>query len=99
MATYIMLFGFTQQGIEKIKESPARVEAAKQSFQGVGAKVKEFYLVMGMGQYDTLFILDAPDDETVAKAALTIGSLGSVRTETHRAFTQAEFKKIIAGLR
>jgi uncharacterized protein with GYD domain len=99
MATYIMLFGFTQQGIEKIKESPARVEAAKQSFQGVGAKVKEFYLVMGMGQYDTLFILDAPDDETVAKAALTIGSLGSVRTETHRAFTEDEFKKIIAGLR
>jgi len=99
MATYIMLFSYTQQGIQKIKESPARVEAAKQSFQAVGAKVKEFYSVMGMGQYDTLFILDAPDDETVAKAAFTIGSLGNVRTETHRAFTQDEFKKIIAGLR
>ena len=98
MATYIMLFGFTQQGIQNIKESPARVEAAKQAFQAMGAKVKEFYTVMGMGQYDTMFVLEAPDDETVAKAAFSIGSLGNVHTDTHRAFTEDEYKTIIAGL-
>jgi len=96
MATYIMLFRFTRQGIQNIKESPARVEAAKQMFQAMGAKVKEFYSVMG--RYDTVFILEAPDDETVAKAALAIGSLGNVRTETLRAFTEDEYKKIVAGL-
>ena len=98
MATYIMLFGFTEQGIKNIKDSPARVQAAKQNFQAIGAKVKEFYVVMGMAPYDTLFVLEAPDDETVAKAALSIGSLGNVRTDTHRVFTEDEYKKIIAGL-
>lgn len=96
MATYIMLFSFTQKGIEYIKESPARVKAAKNLFRDLGAEVKAFYMVLG--QYDTVFIVEAPDDETVAKAALAIGSLGNVRTETLRAFTEDEYQKIIAAL-
>ena len=98
MGTYIVLFGFTQQGIMNIKESPGRVEAAKKSCQAMGAKVKDFYAVMGMGQYDTLFILEAPDDETIAKAALAIGSLGNVHTDAHRAFAEDEYRRIIAAL-
>ncbi len=97
MATYIILFRFTQQGMKNIKESPDRVDAAKQTFQAMGAKVKEFYSVMG--KYDTVFIVEAPDDETIAKLTLTIGSLGNVRTETLRAFTEDEYRKIIADLR
>lgn len=99
MATFIMLFGFTEQGIKNIKDSPARIQAARQSFQGMGVKVKEFYAVMGMAPYDTLFILEAPDDKAVARAALNIGSLGNVRTQTVRAFTEEEFQNIIAGIR
>ncbi len=96
MATYIMLFNFTEQGIQNIKDAPARVEAAKKAFRDMGAEVKEFYLVMG--RYDTVFIVEAPDDETIARAALTVGSLGNVRTETLRAHTEDEFKKIVAAL-
>jgi len=65
----------------------------------MGAKLKEFYAVTGMSQYDTIFILEAPDEETVANAALSISSLGNVRTNTHRVFTEDEYNKIIAGLR
>jgi uncharacterized protein with GYD domain len=64
----------------------------------MGAKVKGFYVVMGMAQYDMLVILEAPNDDTVAKAAFNLGSLDNVRTETHRAFTEDEFKTIVAGL-
>ena len=96
MATYIMLFRFTQKGIENIKESPARVEAVEQTFRNMGAKVKEFYLVMG--QYDTVIIAEAPDDETIARLSLAIGSLGNVRVETLRAFTEDEYRRIIAAL-
>jgi uncharacterized protein with GYD domain len=96
MATYIILFRFTQQGIQDIKESPDRVDVAKQTFQAMGAKVKEFYSVMG--RYDTVFIVEAPDDETVARATLSLGSLGNVRTETMRAFTEEEYQKIIKAL-
>ena len=98
MPTYVMFFGFTQQGIMDIKDSPARVEAAKKTCQAVGAKVKEFYAVMGMGQYDTMFILEAPDDEAVGKAALAIGSQGNVHSNSFRAFTEDEYKRMIAAL-
>jgi len=96
MATYISLLKFTCLGIEKIKESPARLDAAKQAFQAMGAELKEFYFVMG--SYDIVIISEAPDDETVAKLALSIGSQGNIRTETLRAFTEDEYKKIISEL-
>ena len=99
MPTYIVFFGFTQQGIQNIKDSPARVEAAKKTFNDLGAKVKDFYAVMGMDRYDTMFLVEAPDDETVTQAALTISSLGFVHTDTHRAFTEDEYQKLIARLR
>ena len=98
MATYIMFFGFTPQGIMNIKDSPARVEAAKKTCQAAGAKVKEFYAIMGMGQHDTMFILEAPDDETVSKATPAIASQGNVHTDSHRIFTADEFRRMIAAL-
>ena len=98
MPTYIMFFGFTQQGVQKIKDSPARVEDARNTCQSAGAKVKEFYAIMGMGQYDTVFILEAPDDETVGEAALAISSKGYVHTNSLRAFTEDEYKKMIASM-
>jgi uncharacterized protein with GYD domain len=96
MATYIVLLRYTQQGVEKIKESPARLDAAKKAFRAMGAELKQWYLVMG--QYDAVVVGEAPDDETVAKLALAIGSQGSIRTETLRAFTEDEYRKIVAAL-
>ena len=98
MATHIIFFGFTQKGIEKIKESPARVQDAKQIVQSLGGKVKDFYGIMGMAGYDTLFVVEAPNDEVIAKAILMIAQKGSVRTTTVRAFTEAEYKRIIEEL-
>ncbi len=98
MATHIILFGFTQKGIENIKDSPARVQDAKQIVESLGGKVKDFYAVMGMTGYDTLFIVEAPNDEIVARAILMIARKGNVRTTTVRAFTEAEYKRIIEGL-
>jgi uncharacterized protein with GYD domain len=50
------------------------------------------------GQYDTLVVVEAPNDEAIAKMALAIGSLGNVRTDTHRVFTEEEFEKIVSAL-
>ena len=96
MATYISLLRLTQQGIENIKESPARLDKAKQAFRAMGGELKEFYLVMG--RYDAVVVAEAPDDETVAKLTLAIGSAGAIRTETLRAFPEGEYRKIIAAL-
>lgn len=96
MPTYISLLRFTQQGIEKIKESPARLDAAKLAFKSMGAELKEFYLVTGA--YDIVLVSEAPNDEVMAKLALSIGAKGSVRTETLRAFKEDEYRKIISAL-
>jgi len=97
MHTYVVFFGFTAQGIQKIKESPARVEAAKQTVRSMGGEVKAFYGILG-SQFDTMFILEAPDDEAVAKMVLVIASGGNVRTQTHRLFTEDEYRKVISAL-
>ena len=72
------------------------VDTAEEIFRDMGAKVKGFYLLMG--HYDMVFIVEAPNYETVAKAALTLDSLGNMRTETLRAFTEDEYRKIIADI-
>ena len=96
MSTYISLIRYTEKGIKNVKESPSRLDAAKKAFQAMGAELKEFYLVTG--QYDMVIVSEAPNDETVAKLSLTIGSGGAIRTETLRAFTEDESRKIIAAL-
>ncbi len=96
MARYLLLSRFTEQGIQTIKDGAARLDAAKQTFQGLGAEIKDFYLTLG--EYDAALVIEAPDDETVAKASLAIGSLGNVRIETLRAFTEEEYREIVGSL-
>ncbi len=96
MAAYISLINFAQKGIESIKQSPARLDAAKRLYKSMGAELKQFYLTLG--RYDAVVIAEAPDDETAAKVAIALGSAGNVRTETLRTFTEDEYKKIIAAL-
>ena len=96
MPTYITLAKWTQQGIEKIKDSPARLDAFKQVVKSAGGEVKGFYMVTG--QYDMVIICEAPDDNAMAKTALATASKGGVKTETLRAFTEDEYRKIIGSL-
>ena len=56
MPTYISLIQYTQKGMEKIKESPARLDHAKKGYEAAGGKIKEFYLVMGASTVAALFI-------------------------------------------
>jgi len=96
MPTYVTLMRYTDQGIKNIKESPARLEAAKKTFQSAGAEIKAFYLALG--KYDAVLISEGPDDETATRLALTVGSLGNVRTDTMRVFTEPEYRKLIGSL-
>ena len=96
MASYVTLFHYTHQGIEHVKQSPDRVDTLKKMFSKHGAKIKDFYALLG--QYDSLFIVEAPNDETVAKLSLYIAEQGNVRVETHRAFTEVEFRKLLSEI-
>jgi uncharacterized protein with GYD domain len=94
--TYISLLRYTQQGIGSVKEGPKRLDAAKEAYKKVGGELKAFYLTMG--QYDMVTIAEFPNDEVAARAALSLGAAGNIRSESFRAFTEAEYRKIISSL-
>ena len=96
MTTYFILINWTDQGIKNIKDSPKRVDAARKAVKGIGGEVKAFYMLQG--RYDAVIILEMPNDETLAKFLLKIGSLGNVRTTTMKAYPEAEYRKIMAEL-
>ena len=93
MPTYITLINWTQQGVENVKESPARLERAKAATRAAGGEIKEFYLTMG--RYDLVAIVEAPSDEVYAAAILAIASAGGIRSESLRAFNEDEYRGII----
>ena len=96
MPTYISFIQYTQQGMQKIKESPARLDHAKKGYEAAGGKIKDFYLVMG--EYDLVIVAELPNDEAAAKLALTLGSAGNIRSRTSRAFTEGEYRKIVQSI-
>lgn len=56
---------FTEKGITAVKQGPSRIDALKKDFQAKGAEIREFYLLMG--RYDTMLVVEAPNDETLAQ--------------------------------
>ena len=96
MPTYIMLANWTDQGAQKVKESPRRVDTARKALADMGGEFKSFY--MTMGDYDLVMIYEAPDDAVAARFTLLLGMLGTVRTRTLKAFPEAAYREIIASL-
>src|ERR1700679_1255693 len=96
MPTYISLCRWTTVGAHNIKESPARLDAAKKALAADGIKLLNFYMVTG--SHDIVIISEAPNDEAMATSMLRTMSQGGITTETMRAFTEDEYRKIIASL-
>jgi uncharacterized protein with GYD domain len=94
--TYIVLGNFTKRGIDNLKGTPDRIEAAKKTVEEAGGKWLGWY--MTMGQYDFVVITQAPDSNMIASILMATGMQGNVRTETLRAFTEAEFKDLVTNL-
>jgi len=96
MPTYIALLNWTQRGAEQVQSSAARLDAARETFKTMGAEIKDVYLTVG--RYDLVCTIVAPDDETFAKAMLTLGSKGTTKSESLKAFPEDEYRKIIGSL-
>ena len=96
MGHYVSLVRYTQQGAAKIKESPARLDKAKKAAEAARGKIHAWYLTMG--KYDAVIVSEFPNDEASAKFMLSTGSMGNVSTQTLKAFTETEYRKIVASL-
>lgn len=80
MATYIMLSSITSRGSRTIKTKPERIKEVNKEVEKMGGKVVAQYALLG--PYDFLTVLDAPNNEAVAKISLEICARGSVKILT-----------------
>jgi uncharacterized protein with GYD domain len=97
MPHFVTLVRYTPQGISKIKESPARLDAARKAAEKEGGKIHGWYLTMG--RYDAVLICEFPSDEACAKFSLSSASLGNISTETMKAFPEADYRQICGSLK
>ncbi len=93
MPKYVAMLSFTGEGISNIKQSPDRVQSAREAVEAVGGTWIGYYVTLG--RYDGVAIMDLPSDELAATVVVAIGAQGNVRTETMRAFSLEEFTDII----
>ncbi len=94
MPTYITLIKWTDQGRKEVGTLPDRVAAVEKRLQEAGAKLVGNYVAMG--RYDQIAIVEAPNDEVVAKLALIVAGRGNAVTETLRCFTMEEVRKLMS---
>lgn len=80
MATYILLSTLTEEGRKTIKQRPQRIREVNREIEAMGAKVTTQYAVLG--PYDFISIVEAPDNETIARVSLSLGARGTVRIMT-----------------
>jgi uncharacterized protein with GYD domain len=80
MATYIMLTSLTDEGRKTVKEHPNRIQEVNREIEAMGAKVVSQYAVLG--PYDFVNVVEAPDNETIARVSLELGARGTVQIMT-----------------
>ena len=96
MPRYVWLIKLTKKGLEEIKDSSKRVEAAEKEIEGLGGKLLDFYMVMG--EYDYVAIVEFPSDEVYMTYVLGLGAAGFVRTTSLKAFSREEFDGFLSKL-
>jgi uncharacterized protein with GYD domain len=97
MITFVCYLSFTEQGVKAIKDVAKRYEASKALIQKLGGRLVCAYVTTG--KYDAISIIEMPNGDAMAKYSATLAARGFVRTTTVRAFTPAEFGKIVADIK
>ena len=88
MPTYVMLTNLTADGVRTLKNNPGRVSEVNAEVEQIGAKVIAQYATLG--QYDFVTIVEAPDDQTIAKVSVELGSRGTMTSQTLTAMPAAD---------
>ncbi len=93
MSIYIMLSSLTDEGRKTIKNRPERIKEVNKEIGSFGVKVVTQYAVLGA--YDFVSVVEAPNNETVAKISVELGSRGTVQLMSLPAIGVDEFIKQI----
>jgi uncharacterized protein with GYD domain len=96
MPTFIITMNWTEQGIRNVKDAPKRAHTAREVAKKLGVEIKQTYLTNG--EADFIAIVESASGDNIAKFCMQIGGMGNVRTRTVRAWSEAEYAKLIAEL-
>ena len=80
MPVYVALSKLTEEGSRTIKTNPDRIREVNQDVEAMGVKILSQYALLG--QYDFINILEAPDNDTIVRMSVEIGSRGSIQMQT-----------------
>lgn len=80
MPTYIMLSTLSPEGVQTVKNNPQRIKEVNKEVEQLGAEVKAQWATLG--QYDFVNIVEAPDEGTMTRVSLELGSRGTVKYQT-----------------
>jgi uncharacterized protein with GYD domain len=94
VATYVVLADWTEKGVQGFKESVDRYESAQSRLRSLGVEFTTIYWTLGA--HDMVSIVEAPDDQTLAAALLSVAGQGNLRTTTLRAFSADEMRGVVS---
>ena len=89
MPTYIMLCTLTSDGVQTVKNNPARIREVNREVEQLGASVKSQWATLG--HFDFISVVEAPDEKTMARISLELGSRGTARYESLSAIPIDDF--------
>jgi uncharacterized protein with GYD domain len=89
MPTYIMLSTLTPEGVQTVKNNPQRIKEVNKEIEQIGAKVIAQWATLG--QFDFVNVVEAPDEKTMSKVSLELGSRGTARYQSLAAIPIDEF--------
>ena len=89
MPTYILLTTLTAQGVQTLKSNPDRLRAVNQDVEELGARVLHQWATLG--EFDFISVVEAPDESTMARVSMELGSRGTARYESLAAIEIDDF--------
>jgi uncharacterized protein with GYD domain len=89
MPTYVMFTTLNSEGVQTLKNNPARIREVNREVEQLGATVKAQWATLG--RFDFVNIIEAPDEETMARVSMELGSRGTGRYETMPAIPVDDF--------
>ncbi|HEV3047703.1 MAG TPA: GYD domain-containing protein [Solirubrobacteraceae bacterium] len=89
MPTYVLLTTLTPEGVQTVKNNPQRILEVNKEVEQLGATVKAQWATLG--HVDFISVVEAPDEGTMARVSLELGSRGTARYETLTAIPIDEF--------